>query len=286
MTRRHRLAREDGFTLVELLVSTSVSLILVFAALLSFDMFNSGAGKASRLTNAQDAARRDTQRIVGVLRNAGAPAPVSGAQPTTVIQALPNDLVFRTSAWPGESSVDPGGVHIARLCLDTTTKTLWFDGLRAGTSGPATPGSACPSTATGWTHKVMSSRVINNAANPVFRYTGSATVRSVGLSLRLEGGSTAKSRPLVVQSGSALRGALAPVLNATDITKVSCEDGYALLSINPAAGQALKLSAPGGITAGAGKVLVAATGTLTNISITISDALGLVQTLLKPVSCP
>ncbi|MGH2897542.1 MAG: PulJ/GspJ family protein, partial [Solirubrobacteraceae bacterium] len=229
------LRREDGFTLVELLIAMSITLVLLFAALTSFDAFNTGAASTTRQTNAEDAARTTVNRIVGVLRNAGAPTPVSGAQPATVITSQGNDLVFRTTAWPGESELDTG-THVGRMCLDTTTHVLWFDGLRSGAAGPTSPGSACPSAAAGWTHQPLATKIVNTAAQPVFRYGAATPVRSVGISLRTESGTVARTRPLALHSGGALRGALAPQVTPGDISNGGCESGKALLTLNIGAG--------------------------------------------------
>ncbi|MGH2943432.1 MAG: PulJ/GspJ family protein [Solirubrobacteraceae bacterium] len=286
MTRR--LRDEGGFTLAELQVSMTIMLVIAFAALLSLDTFGSGAATTSRLTSAEDAARRDVGRIVSVLRNAGAPAPTTGAVPATIIQALDNDLVMRSTTWPGESATGITGTHIVRLCLETATKTVWFDGLRAGTAGSSSPGSACPSTASGWTHFPIAKNVINSAANPLFRY-GANPVRSVGLTLRTEGGSTAKSRPLKVDSGGALRGAIAPQVSVADITTGACENGRALLTLGlgviGAGLEGAKMTAANAIPAGAGKLLVPATSAASNIVITITNVLGLQTLLTKSVSC-
>jgi prepilin-type N-terminal cleavage/methylation domain-containing protein len=288
MTRR--IGHEHGFTLVELQVSMVIMLVIAFAALAGLEAFTSGAARTTALTVAEDAARRDLERIVGVLRDAGAPPPVSGAQPATVIQSLPNDLVFRSSTWPGESGVGQTGTHTARLCLDTATHTLWFDGLRAGTAGPTTPGAACPSAASGWTHLSMATNVINSAADPVFQYGSATAVRSVGVSLRLEGGTVSKSRPLVLRSGGALRGALAPQVTAADIVKSACEGGKALLTFALGAvgtsTEGAKLSAPNATTAGTGKILVPAGSSPVDVPITITNVLGLQTLLTKQVSCP
>jgi len=287
------LVREDGFTIVELLVSMTISLVLVFAALAGLDTFNSGAANSTRLIIGEDAARTNVNRIVGLLRNAGVPSPLAGgAQPATIVSAAANDLVFRSSAWPGESGVGVAGTHVIRMCLDTATRTFWRDGLHYGTAGPTTPGAACPSVATGWTHAPIATNVVNSAAQPVFRYGTGSPVRTVGISLRIESGSLATSRPLVLHSGGVLRGALAPQVSASDITVGACEAGKALLTLAGAAAGATadgaKLSAPtvpNAITAGPGKLLVPATGTPVDIPITITNVLGLQTLLLKQVSC-
>jgi hypothetical protein len=289
MTRA--LVREDGFTIVELLVSISISMILVFATLGGLDVFSSGSADSTRLIVSEDQARSTVQRVVGVLRNAGVPSPLAGgAQPATILAAAPNDIVFRSSSWPGESGVGVTGTHVVRLCLDTAARTLWFDGLHVGTAGPTDPGAACPSTATGWTHKPMATNVLNDVAQPVFRYDGGTPVRSVGLSLRLEGGTTAESRPISLHSGGVLRGALAPQVTAGDISIGPCEAGKALLTLLDTAGGATadgaKIAATNAITTGPGQILIPATTTPVDVGLTITNVLGLQTLLIKQVKCP
>ncbi len=286
---RHRLGCEDGFSLAELVVAMTLSLIVLFAVLGAFDAFNGGVAANNRLTAAQDTARREVAAMVRILRDAGAPAPASGTQPTTVVQAGANDLVFLSTSWPGESGAGTTGNHVERLCLDSTTRTLWFNGLRAGTAGSATPGSACPSQASGWTSRVVARDVVNTAAQPIFRYGSSSPVRTVSIALRLEGGTAATSRPLELRSGSALRGALAPQVAADDVTVGPCESGKALLTLNLAAGGAstsgAKLTASGAIAVGPGKILVDATSSPATVAVTVTNVLGLQTPLLKSVSC-
>ncbi len=288
MTRR--LAAEDGFTIVELIVASTIMVVLLFAALGSLDAFNRSAASTSLQAGAEDSARRSASRIVAILRNAGAPAPVSGAQPATVLRALDNDLVFVSTAWPGESATGTATTHVARLCLDTASRTVWFDGLHAATSGPTDPGAACPSTATGWTHRQMATRVVNSAAQPLFQYGSTNPVRSVGLALRLDGGTSATPRPLALKSGGTLRGALAPQVTAGDVTVGPCEAGKALLTLTAGAGgtsvDGVKLAASQAIAVGPGKILVDATSSPVEVALTVTNVLGLQTLLLKQVSCP
>jgi type II secretory pathway pseudopilin PulG len=287
--RSHSLAAEDGFSLTELLVAMTVSIIVLLATLGALDAFNNGVAVNNRLTDSADTARREVAEMVRVLRDGGAPTPVSGAQPTTVVQAGANDLVFLSRSWPGESATGTGSNHVERYCVNTTTRTLWFDGLKAGTSGSAQPGAACPSTASGWTSRAIATNVLNSVADPVFVYGAGNPVRSVAIKVRLEGGTALKPRPIELRSGATLRGALAPQLSATDIVVGPCDGGKALLSLGLGAGgptaNGARLSAPNGVPAGAGQVLVPATSTPANIVLTITNLLGLQTLLTKSVSC-
>ena len=273
-TRRTcRLAAEDGFTLTELLVAMMVSTVVLFATLGAFDAFNSGVAKNSRLTDATDAARRQVAEVVGSLRDAG-----------DITRAGGNDIVFQSTSWPGESGIGPTTNYTERYCVNTATRTLWFNGVK---SAGASAGPACPSTAGGWTSRVVASNVLTDA--PVFVY-GSAPVRSVSINLRLESGTALKPRPLELRSGGALRGALPPQVTSNDVNKVgSCEGGKALLALTAGAGGAsaygAKISAPNGIPVGPGQILVPATSTPQDVTLTITNLSGLKTVLTKSVNC-
>ncbi|MCA1679388.1 MAG: prepilin-type N-terminal cleavage/methylation domain-containing protein [Actinobacteria bacterium] len=279
---------ERGFTFVELLVSMTIGLTVSFATLGAFDGFNRGVASTNLLTDAQDSARRDVAGMVRILRDAGAPAPKTGAQPSTIVSASASDVVFRSTSWPGESQtgLTAGTYHTQRLCLQTATQTVWFDAIRAGNGGPTTPGSACPSTASGWTHTAMARNVVNTTAQPLFRI-GTSPVRSIGLTLRLEGGTTAKSRPLELNSGGTLRGALAPQVTAADVsvTRNSEGSGRPLLSLNLPIGSKLTSTTGAPPTQlDAGKLLLGA-GVTGTVNLIVTNVLGLQTVLSKTVSC-
>jgi prepilin-type N-terminal cleavage/methylation domain-containing protein len=282
---RHRDDR--GFTTIELLVAMTIGLIVSFAALSVFEGFNRGIVSNHQLTDAQDAARREVSEMVRILREGGVPAAKLGAQLATIVSALPNDVVFRSTSWPGESSTGPaaGTYHTQRICLDTATKTIWFDGIRAGAPGPTTPGSACPSIAADWTHTPLVRNVVNTAADPLFRIAGSP-VRSVGLSLRLEGGTSATSRPLELNSGGTLRGALADQVTAADLTIVCNADGSGrgLMTLVNAPGSTFTTS-PSSTRAGDGKNLLPVAANASTVTVTITNAAGLRTVLTKAVPC-
>jgi hypothetical protein len=282
-----RFSDERGFTLAELLIGMTCGLVVLVASLTAFDGFNRGIVTTNRLTDAQDSARRDVSQMVRILREAGAPAPKTAAQIATVVSATPNDVVFRSTSWPGESSTGTaaGTYHTQRLCLDESTKTIWFDGIRAGAAGPTTPGSACPSTATDWTHIAVVRNVVNSTADPLFRI-GAAPVRSIGLSLRLEGGTNASSRPLELNTGGTLRGALADQVTATDLT-VLCNaggSGRGLLTLLNAPGSTFTTS-PSSTRAGDGKHLLPASANASTVTVTITNPAGLRTVLTKAVPC-
>jgi prepilin-type N-terminal cleavage/methylation domain-containing protein len=278
----HRLAAEDGFTLTELLVATTISVVILLATLGALDAFNSGVAANNRLTDAADTARRQVATMVSGLREAG-----------TVQQAGPNDILFLSTSWPGESGVGSTFNYTERYCLDTAARNVWFYGWKA--SGPVPAGPACGSPATGWTRTLVASNVLNtgdpNTGDPLFVYgfgwpSSPLSVRTVSINLRLQSGTALKPRTLVLRSGANLRGALAPQVGAGDITVGPCTGGRALLTLNlalPGANGA-KMSASNSIPAGPGRILVPAPA---RVAVTITNLHGL-QTpppVTKNVSC-
>jgi len=281
------LRDERGHTLIEVLVTLMLGLLITFSTLTVFEAFDRGVAANSRLTDAEDSSRRYVANMVRVLRDAGAPSPVSGNSPTTVTRATANDLVFLSTSWPGESATGSSGTHVQRLCLDEATQTVWFDGLRFGTTGPADPGAACPSTATGWTHSAMARKVDNTAALPIFRLGSTTPVRSVGVQLRTDSGTAVSDRSLSLSSGGALRGALAPQVTASGVTYECNSDGSGKPLLSLTAGTGLKLAAAGGLAVGPGQVLLnVAAHTTQTVTLTITNAAGLQTLVTKEVSCP
>jgi prepilin-type N-terminal cleavage/methylation domain-containing protein len=281
---------EQGFSLPELMIAMTIGLLILFAMLSVFDTFNTGVDATSRATDAEDNGRRNVTRMVRILRDAGAPAPTSGNSTATLIRATDNDVVLRSTSWPGESATG-GGTNIERLCLDTTTKTVWFDGRRSTTSGPDDPGSACPSVASGWTHFALATKVANTASLPLFRI-GTSPVRTIAIQLRTDSSTTRRTTALNLASGGTMRGSLPPTVTTGDLTVDCTADGASgarkpLVSLNADPGlSGLKLgtTVSGAVAAGPGKVLLAA-GTTGTVQLVVTNALGLQTLLFKDIPC-
>lgn len=281
-------AREEGFTLVELLVAMVIALVIASAALGAFEAFDSGAASNNRLTAAEDAARREMGNLVRVLRDGGAPASgPADAPPVAVLRNDPNDLVFVSTAWPGESQTS-AGVYTERYCLDDLGDRLWFEGLRTVPSAGAdlTIVTSCPSQAAGWTSRIAVPGVVNSEAQPVFSFGSATPVRSVGISLRLEAGTQSATRPIELRSGATLRGALTPEVVPGDITSPCTDEGAGRVLLELGV-TGLSLAGPAGaIPAGRGKILVDRVALQGGLELTVTDALGLRKRLFKQQSCP
>jgi type II secretory pathway pseudopilin PulG len=156
-----RLRGEHGFTLTELLIASSLMIVVLAATLMVFDQFVQTSSRNTRQNDAQDSARFTIDQLARQLRNLALPTPQS---PNSIDLASGYDLVFKTA--------DPGRRRV-RYCLQTSAPystsngALWVQ-TQAGSVGGADP--AVPSTAScpaatgggGWgTAKLVADHVTN-----------------------------------------------------------------------------------------------------------------------------
>lgn len=174
-----RLRAQEGFTLVEVLLASTLMIIVLAATLTVFDQFVSTSNRNSAQNDAQDTARTMVDQVTRQLRNLALPTPQS---PNSIDHASGNDLVFKTA--------DPGRRRV-RYCLDTSNSpystsngALWLEVQKVTTVGdtdPAMPDiSTCPAT-TGWASKqIVATHVtnMNNASRSIFSYNGPAATPS------------------------------------------------------------------------------------------------------------
>ncbi|HEX7291608.1 MAG TPA: prepilin-type N-terminal cleavage/methylation domain-containing protein [Conexibacter sp.] len=105
------LRRQDGFTLVELLVAMVASLIVFSATLTILDSYMRQSAAATKRLDAQDRARLAVDRIVRDLRNVSSPL----TTPKLLERATPYDLVFQTIGTPSGANVS--GIRRVRYCI-------------------------------------------------------------------------------------------------------------------------------------------------------------------------
>jgi prepilin-type N-terminal cleavage/methylation domain-containing protein len=102
------LRREDGFTLIEVLLVSVLGLIVLGATLTSFDHFYRASNENQKLNDAIEIARNAEDRASRQLRNLANQNPQ--LQTATISLADPTDLIFQTS--------DPSRKWV-RYCLAT-----------------------------------------------------------------------------------------------------------------------------------------------------------------------
>ena len=188
-----RLRRQDGFSLIELLVAMTIMLVVLGATLSPLESLQRGARRNGEQNQGEDGARLTMATLVREARN------VAG-QSQAVDKATGSDLVFQMV----DATSSPGGTNSAniervRYCLNSTTGILWRQ-LQTWTtsSPPAVPStSTCPDSAWAVQRQVVSD-VTNSrhgASPTVFSYdSGTLTdITSVKLTLFLDVNNASKA---------------------------------------------------------------------------------------------
>jgi type II secretory pathway pseudopilin PulG len=174
-----RLGEQAGFTLVEVLIASSLMIVVLGATLTVFDQFVSVSNRNTNQNAAQDTARTTIDQVSRQLRNLALPTPQN---PNSIDLASSYDLVFKTA--------DPGRRRV-RYCLQTTSPystsnaALWLETQSVSAAGGADPPSPSTSTCpvapsgTGWTsEKLVASNVTNQnggADRPIFDFNAPTT---------------------------------------------------------------------------------------------------------------
>jgi type II secretory pathway pseudopilin PulG len=269
---KDRMSDEGGFTLVELIVVMTLTTIILFAVFSVFDSFSSDSARQLRQTDANDQARGALDDVVRDLR-----------QSATIIRADGNDLVY--------SVFDPSiGYRTERFCLGPSNEVYHARSVAT----PASPGNPCPSGGSIWTVAKISTREsTNTAANPIFRYdsTDPTKVKSVGITLSLDtsgGGQT--NLPSTLRSSAVVRRAAGTLQAGDEDLTADCTSTGALLSLNATGIGAVTpvtvtYATDGGVALGAGLINVPIPTGVTRVVATITDALGVTQTVTKDVAC-
>ena len=164
------MRRNDGFTLVELLITIPLMLVVMGAAFTALQQFETTSRANTRQSEAQDQARNAIDQIVKRLRNDASPTPGS---PQAIDRATSTDLIFQTvdSLPPSAGSANAHNVMRIRYCLDDSTRSnerLYMQMQRWTTaSAPAQPTStACPDNSGAWQGppRIMAEHLTNDYA--------------------------------------------------------------------------------------------------------------------------
>jgi type II secretory pathway pseudopilin PulG len=112
-----RFRAESGFTLIEMLVAVTLSMIIFGVTLTVLDIYNRDTTTSTQRNDAQDQARLGIDRIVWQLRNIASPV----TSPKLLERATPYDLVFQTIGTVNGANTT--GAERVRYCIPNDTPT-------------------------------------------------------------------------------------------------------------------------------------------------------------------
>lgn len=186
------LTREDGLTLVELLVVLSLSVVVMGATFTTFAQFEQTTATNQRQNDAQDQVRAGLAGLARELRNLASPI---DALPEAVVRAEGDDIVFQ--------SVSNAAMRRVRYCLDADSRRLWRQVQFMPFSDPTA--GACPDTA--WGSQRASVENVVNGDRAIFSYNSAtlSAITEVGATLWVDTDLDAKPAETTLQTSVFLR---------------------------------------------------------------------------------
>ncbi len=273
----HVRHNEAGFTLIELIVAMALSLIVLFATLQSFDAFTSETSRQTRVTDANDQVRSIMDRTVRDLRGASV---ITVGAATNLVYSVP----------------DSAGVRTERICVESSEL---YSFTQVTAVAPSTPTAACSSGAR-LAH-------LKSTTSTAFTYDGAtsaatpATVRNVGLTFSLDATRVGKPGSSTLKASAAVRRTTAMLPIGEEDVDVVCSTAGPILNLGLGLGLAedvgplsVVFTGNGGVTVTGGRVdpvtgsaPVLLPSSVTAVTATITDALGVVRAIVpaKPVGC-
>jgi type II secretory pathway pseudopilin PulG len=180
-----RLSDQRGITLVELIIASFVSMVVLGATMSLVIVMARGAKNDDLQNDAQQTARQTLDNMARELRNMASPTSLLGTAatataPRSIDRDLPNDLIFKdVDQVQPAGSLNRPNVRRVRYCLKSTTPSNGVLYLQTQTwrteAEPAQPAdTACPGA--GWTTTRIVTNHVTNAVGDraLFSYTGDA----------------------------------------------------------------------------------------------------------------
>lgn len=164
--------QESGFTLVEMLLVSTLMLVVLGATLTTFESFQKNVAVNTSQNEAQEEARRSVDYLARELRNLASP---TNYDPDSVKRADQDDLIVQAVAATRPAGSDNlRNTHFVRYCYDEPSSRVVRQRLTWETEDPpAYPtGSDCPSG--GWDATDFAANIVNEA-RPLFTYTWDGT---------------------------------------------------------------------------------------------------------------
>lgn len=233
-----RLRQENGFTLVELLVTMVLTTIVFGATLTLFEVFQRDNTTDQKRSEVQDDARNAIDQIARQLRNVAAP---SAGSPGALLTTNKYSMIFDTIGTGSEFAWGTNTTHtmMVRYCLDNSNnenEVLWMQTKRwANTSEePSLPSpSACPDLSGFWTTngKGTNTRLVQHVTNRIsaekramFRYSAATAPQTasveVDMFLNLSPKQKHPSGETELTTGIGLRNANRPPIAEFTITRI------------------------------------------------------------------
>lgn len=263
--------RDDGFTLVELLVAITISLVVLLATLSSFDAFSSNAAQQTRATDGNSQVRSIMDRTVRDLRSA-----------SVILKSQAADLVYAVAQTPTAPATTSS--RVVRLCV---SGNQLYGSSTTAAGAPTVPVAACN---TGGKLATLKS-----TANTAFTYDGAsssatpALVRNVGLTFSLDTSGAGRTGSSTLRASAARRAAGTLATGPDPIVPI-CNSSGALLSLSASLGDLGPLTVTyandGGVSLGTptGTTLQIPPG-ITHVVATITNAVGATNIVRKDVEC-
>jgi type II secretory pathway pseudopilin PulG len=208
------LRRQDGFTLVEVLVVSVLMIVVLGATLTALSSFQRNISVNQKQNQAQDTARAGMDLMARDLRNLASP---TRDEPLALDLNLAQDIVFQA-----EGRTKPAGSFNAsnttrvRYCLGTDRKVYrqvqtWtsdtFPAMPSTSSCPGPDGAAGSGAWTSGLTRVAAENVSNGATRPLFSYnaTDPRDVTEVTMVLYVDATPTSPPAETTLQSSVYLR---------------------------------------------------------------------------------
>jgi type II secretory pathway pseudopilin PulG len=162
------MRREDGFTVIELLVAATLMVVILGATLTTIERFQRHSNRTAAQNDSQESARVAINKIARELRNGASPAEGSTIG---IGRVLGDDFVFQAVDDTGTSGgANVRRAHWVRYCLDSSTPAngkLWRQTFAwTSATAPAIPfGTTCPDSTVG-TKTVLTGNVVNAESPP------------------------------------------------------------------------------------------------------------------------
>jgi prepilin-type N-terminal cleavage/methylation domain-containing protein len=179
------MRRQDGFTLVEVLIVCVLMLVVLGASLTTFESFQQNVSVNQKQNEAQDGARNAMDLMARDLRNLASP---TTDEPLALDLKADQQIVFQSEGrdMPA-ASLNVVNTNRVRYCVSPTGDL--YRQLQTWTTAtfPAMPATtACPGT--GWTTTKLVAQNVVNSARPIFYYNASdvADVTEVSTTLYLD----------------------------------------------------------------------------------------------------